>query len=303
VHSTFVQAPPGKPGESRGARLGQLVRSRSASYLDAFLLIQAMASANEPYEVWFPAQSWVHALGLNSTTGASEQKVLAADRSQWSKIIRRLVDLQLIARHKTSNKMHYVLLDESGNGSPYVRSTKAEQGTWFMIPHAYWTDGHYMNMSLAAKAMLLVALSSKKDFELPFERTQDWYGLSASTARRGFKELEGLGILTWDVSWRPEPKSKTGWNEVRTYELQGVWSLASRKLIISQRPPTADALPVIFQESEVPEGEALPAVVSAIDGSDVSGKGSTQDFEGFFAEMEKQKRKEKKAGAKTPIFS
>ena len=250
MHSSFVQTPPVAERADRGAKLGQLVRSRSASYLDAYLLIQAMASSNPPYEVWYPAQSWVHALGLNTATGSDSRTVSPAARSQWSKIIRKLVETKLITRHRSSNKMQYVLLDESGDGSPYVRSTKLEQGTWFMIPHAYWIDGHYMTMTLAAKAMLLVALSSKEKFVLPFDRVQDWYGLSASTARRGFKELEDLGILSYDQGWRAEPKSKTTWAEVRTYTLHGVWSLASRRKSISQRPPRTTATAPVFEGSK-----------------------------------------------------
>jgi hypothetical protein len=309
VHSSFVQAPAGLKGENRGARLGQLVRSRSASYLDAFLLIQAMASSNPPYEVWFPAKSWVHALGLNSTTGIGDQKVSAAARSQWSKIIRRLVELNLIDRHRSSNKMNYVLLNESGDGSPYVRSRTVEQGAWFMIPHAYWTDGHYISMSLAAKAMLLVALSSKKGFELPFARTQEWYGLSTSTAKRGFSELEALGILSYDQDWRPEPKSKTTWAEVRTYRLHGVWSLSSRKSNISQRPPIAAIAPeIVFKEvesgstavpqvspEEGPDAADLPIALTTPEVSFLAAKASPfGDFEAFMADMNKRNQKDKR---------
>jgi hypothetical protein len=152
--------------------------------------------------------------------------------------------------------MTYILLDESGDGSDYVRPTSDKlHGTWFSVPHLYWRDDFYISMTLPAKAMLLVALSMNDAFTLPFERVAQWYGISPSTAKRGFSELSKLGILSHSRGWRMDPKSPTGYAEVRTYQLQGPWSLQARKAA-TMRPPSVVAFNNVLSD--------LPAVAGSI---------------------------------------
>lgn len=92
--------------------------------------------------------------------------------------------------------MTYFPLNESGDGSPFIRPKgHREHGTWFSIPHIYWTGEYCKTLDLPAKAMLLIALSMKEQFHLPQDRISKWYGISTSTAKRGLDQLIRLGIL------------------------------------------------------------------------------------------------------------
>ncbi len=237
IRTRFVQSKTeGEDGTLAGP-LARIVRSRTASYLDAFLLIHALASSSDPYDATYPAQTWVRALGLDINVGAGdEQGSIEIAKSTWSKIVRRLVELHLVDRKRKDNMMSYILLDESGDGSAYTRPKTESHGTWFQLPLSYWRDDHYLTMSLPAKAMLLICLSLDHTFKLPAERVPQWYGISASTAKRGLSELVKAKILTYESDWVVDPKSAIGLREQRMYSLMGEWSLKSRKKH-SKRPP------------------------------------------------------------------
>lgn len=230
IRTRFVQRSVTEASKDRGSMLSTLVKGRSANALDAFLLIHAVASAHAPYGAWVAVTNWVRLMELDQRTGtgvgADGKK---AARTQWSKLATKLVELRLIRRGHGLHKVGYTLLDESGSGEEYVRPVDHnEHGTWFTVPHMYWLSGFDRTLSLAAKAMLLVALSSKPRFRLPPERVPEWYGFSESTARRGLKELIDAGILEYDQAWRPSASSPTGWAEVRTYYLLNDWSYEAR---------------------------------------------------------------------------
>jgi len=200
-----------------------LAKFRSSSHLDAFLLIHALASAKDPYEAVYPAASWARALGLDENTGSSAEDLTTA-KTQWSKNASKLVSLNLIDRQRAGNRARWVLLDESGDGTDYVRPKTIRDGHWFVLPEAYWLNEHYRTLSFPAKVMLLIALSSKPGFTLPLERVKDWYGVSRSTAQRGFAELQKVGILTYTQTWRIDPSDPSQWSEVREYDLLGPYS-------------------------------------------------------------------------------
>ena len=252
IRRSFVQVPkPGRPDGSRDALLSKLVKSRSDNYLDAYLLIHALASSSEPFEVWYPSQSWVRALGLDDTVGTGGAGSVEAARTQWSKIVRKLVDLKLIKRRRAAaNKMNYVLLDESGNEADYERPRDRGDGGWFTIPHIYWTGDFYRTLGLPAKAMLLIALSSPDTFQLPLARVSDWYGISESTARRGFTELEQAGILVWDQDWKADTRSPTVWVEVRNYRLLSPWTRQERSEAMLARSQPAKKKPTFVAQPD-----------------------------------------------------
>jgi hypothetical protein len=220
IRRVFVQLPAAPELTPRGSVLAKF---RSAAHLDAFLFIHALASAKDPYEAVYPASSWARALGLDANTGTDDDDLKTA-KTQWSKNVSKLVSLNLIDRKRRGSRARWVLLDESGDGTDYQRPKTTQDGHWFVLPEAYWLDGHYRELSLPAKVMLLVALSSKPHFALPLERVKDWYGISRSTAQRGFAELEKAGILTYEQSWRIDPNNPRMWSEVREYELLGSYA-------------------------------------------------------------------------------
>lgn len=218
IRNVFVQHP--KDADTRPSKLAEFGR---ASYLDAFLWLHTLASAKEPYVVTYPSVAWARSLNLDAGSGVADDDTATAVR-QWSKITRKLRDLNLVSTKRTGRGVEYTLLDESGNGTAYSRPKDTKDGNWFTLPDVYWLEDHYLALSHPAKVMLLIALSSKEHFTLPLERTKEWYGISRSTAQRGFRELQNQGLLTYKQSWRLDPGNKRGWSEVRTYELLGPYA-------------------------------------------------------------------------------
>jgi hypothetical protein len=239
IRRVFVQLPPNPEGGSRASKLAAFTRS---SHLDAFLFIHALASAKEPYESVYPASAWARALGLDESSGTSEEDMETA-KTQWSKITRKLVDWKLIERGRSGNRARWTLLDESGNGGEYVRPKETKHGKWLTLPEEYWLQDHYRTLSLPAKKMLLIALSSKPGFTLPLERTRDWYGISRSSAQRGLAELQDRGIITFAQNWRFDPSNPRLYSEERSYQLLGPYSAAAIREAMNRRRavPVVDA--------------------------------------------------------------
>ncbi|MGH3898935.1 MAG: hypothetical protein ACRDTA_11940 [Pseudonocardiaceae bacterium] len=110
--------------------------------------------------------------------------------------MKRLVDRNLIERSRTGRRADLALLREDGSGAKYERplgETKFER--WLQLPHAYWIEGHYTDLSLPAKVILLIALSLDDGFALPQDRAPQWYGISADSADGGLRELVNPSAL------------------------------------------------------------------------------------------------------------
>jgi hypothetical protein len=222
----------------RSGPLASMLSARDASTLDAYLLIHAMASSSSPFHASYFSTSWVRLMRFER--GAEQ----AAASSRWSKVCTRLEKLKLIKRHRIGNIMNYLLLDEAGDGGDYTRPTKLAHGRWFSIPHQYWLDGWDEKLSTAEKVMLLIALDQPDGFAIPYERFSDWYGISASTAKRGLTGLVQRGIIGVRVDFHVSGRSPTGWVEVRSYTTQGIWSKAARDKAMKTR--AKKHVPIVF---------------------------------------------------------
>lgn len=224
VRRSFLQVKNPNSGGTLPGKLAKLARDESA--LDTYLLISAMASSSEPYDTWFPSSTWAQMARLDNY--AEE----AAARARWAKLVTKLVDERLVMRKRRGNKMNYILLDESGSGVPYMRPTKTAHGLWFSIPHLYWTQEFDKELTLPEKAMLFISLDQPDDFRMPADQVPAWYGLSESTAHRGFNGLVRRGILSRTSTQQPDPKSPSGWKTVIRYKTEGDWSLTNRKALM-----------------------------------------------------------------------
>jgi len=115
------------------------------------------------------------------------------------------------------------LLREDGSGAPYAHpgegSGSGKRDPYLQLPFAYWLDGYYDRLQLPAKAMLLIALSLPRRFPLPAERAPDWYGISASTAERGLRELRNEGLLRTEREAKSAPLAPEGYTLVNFYTL------------------------------------------------------------------------------------
>lgn len=230
IRRAFIQQKEKTDG-GRGAALGELVRTRDESALDAYLLIHAMASSSTPYRTWFPSATWAQITALDSNASAETSK------ARWSKIATKLERLHLIRRERSGNRMNYWLLNESGNGEEYLRPKMLKHGSWFSIPHLYWLDGHDQRLTLPEKAMLLISLDQADDRPLPYHRIPEWYGISKKTAERGLTRLLDGNYLTVRSERVVAPRSHTGWTEIRRYTTVGPWSIKARAAAIRKEHP------------------------------------------------------------------
>jgi hypothetical protein len=220
IRKSFVQQGRGK--DTRPGPLASFVTAHDTRALDAYLFVHALASA-EPWNCDYPAVTWVRVLGLgNNATPTSA-------RGAVSKVMRRLEDRNLVKRGRSGRRASVTLLREDGSGEPYEHPYRAGGDRWLQLPYAYWLEGHFLTLSLPAKAMLLVALSLPDGFYLPSERADDWYGISPDSADRGLRELRTAALLDTDRKWVKNQRSDTGWTEHWTYTLIGSFSSTARR--------------------------------------------------------------------------
>ena len=243
IRRRLLQTDADGPDGTRAAPLSSMLRARDTATLDAYLLIHAMASSSKPYRAAYFSSSWVRLMRFEQGAEA------AAASSRWSKAVTRLVDLKLIYRHRAGNVMEYFLLDEAGTGEPYDRPTKLAHGRWFSLPYQYWLEGWDERLQGAEKVMLLIALDQPDGFAIAYERFPAWYGISASTAKRGLTGLVARGILSMHTDFHVSGRSPTGWVEVRSYTTQGIWSKGFRDELMKTK--AKKHTPVVFAEKEV----------------------------------------------------
>jgi len=227
IRRAFLQRSQAVDG-TRASALASLVRARDEAALDAYLLIHAMASSSAPFRTWFPVSTWAQVAGFDLYASPE------AAKARWSKIATKLTRLNLVRRERSGNRMNYWLLNESGNGEDYLRPRRLSHGSWFSIPHTYWTEGYDQSLNLAEKTMLLIALDQPDGSRLPYDQMPQWYGISAKTAERGLTSLVKKSFLEVEATMQIAPKSPTGWTEIRRYTALGPWSIDSRKSAIVQ---------------------------------------------------------------------
>jgi hypothetical protein len=232
IRVTFVQQ--GKGKETKAGPLASFVARHDERALDAYLFVHAVASAR-PWSCDYPMSMWVRALGL----GESAER--ASAHAAASKIMRRLVDRHLITRDRVGRTSSITLLDEDGRGGRYTHPAETQE-PYLQLSHRYWHDRHYETLSLPAKAILLIALSLRQGFPLPYERGPSWYGISADSTERGLRDLERAGLLSFDQVWIKNHHAPTGWIERRLYSVDASFlpKRRSRRQAV-KRPAAAKA--------------------------------------------------------------
>lgn len=225
IRKTFVQQGHGKT--TRPGPLAQFVKAHDTRGLDAYLLVHALASGGD-HSVQYPANTWVHALGLNETG------TTASARGAVSKIMKRLADRNLINRNRVGRELSVALLNEDGKSAEYGHPHHTNE-RWLRLPYSYWRHGHYKSLSLPAKAMLLIALSLKEEFQLSADQAPKWYGISSDTAERGLRQLRKEDILHGDYEWEVNPRSPTLYTQRWTYTLRGDFSQEARDAASTSR--------------------------------------------------------------------
>ena len=143
-------------------------------------------------------------------------------RVALARSIDTLQDLRLISKLTQASDPVLQLLDERGNGRPYVHPARAHE-RYLTLPHAYWYQGYDLKLNLAGKATLLISRSLRPDtFTLPLVNAPIWYGLSADTLRRGMQQLVRLHLASYVPSLVESNTSPAGKTVRRHYTLKGV---------------------------------------------------------------------------------
>lgn len=260
VRDSFVLRRP----DGRDAPLAQIVgRGGRGGGLAAKLYVALIwRCAAPPYTTDISARKWASLLALEDPNHKGARRV--------AKALTLLKDLQLISLvHHRGEPSEITLLDESGDGTPYVpaptanKSQHSPRDRYFKLSVALWTDerAYVQRMSSPAFAMLLVLLQagSGRPGSTLTEGTEVWwsteifpnrYGLSPAMRSRGTRDLIDLGLLYV----RRQAVGQAGSNKSFTREkVRNVYRLQNTALHL--HPDAGPTLRVL--ESMVPKAPKL----------------------------------------------
>lgn len=204
--------------------LSYFVRRGRDTALEQYLLLHAIASGEtEGFDVRLGAATWARAIGgyFDPDTGVIEDAALHAVSRNWS----FLREIKLVETERIGRKVRARLLADDGSGKPYKHAGAGMKGKklngpgYFKLPYEYWRQGWHQELTLPAKAMLLVALSHGDGFTLPYNKLAEWYGVSAASGQRGLAELRDRGLLHRERHRRRDPESPVGFADVYHYQL------------------------------------------------------------------------------------
>jgi hypothetical protein len=219
LRRTFVQG--GSQRNPKPGPLAQFAHAGAHRAFDAYLLLVALATG-APYDVGRDAGVWIRLLGLPQGEN---------DAATMTKVWRWLADHDLIERTRRGRQSAPKLLREDGSRKPY-EPPSGQGDPYFRVPFAFWLENDdglppYRQLSLAAKTMLLIALSrSNRTFAFKAARAPAWYGISEDTAGKGLRELCEYNFLTVDKRHVKDLNSGTGWRTEPFYTR--LWQAKSR---------------------------------------------------------------------------
>lgn len=235
IRKTFVQRPQGEA--VRHGVLRTFVNNGDHRGLKAHLFLMAINSNGDDPDGWsttLPLSVWARAFDTTIEVPSSATTAV-------TKTLTRLVDRKLIKRDRAGRerKVKVTILREDGSGQPYTHpaTETGRENLYLRLPYAFWTDGWHSDLSLAATAMLLVALAEKPVFQLATERVPEWYGWSADTAERGFAELVDKGLLEKTQRRKKAPLSPTGSTTYNEYQLIGAFRQKPKKTAPAKTAP------------------------------------------------------------------
>lgn len=232
VRHIFVQKPRNdkRPRAQRGGLLGELVSGHQERALDALLLVLAL----EPI---LGEGDPLHSAVWGRLLSNDEIKVGSVSRT-W----KQLTDRKLITKVRKAGHALVRPRREDGKAN-YTRPGKATRdessgwprGDWyFAIPHEYWLDGWDQELSLPAKAMLLIALKetgTSPSFWMRHDDAPAWYGISSDTAQRGLADLVSEGLMQVFHQKIAAAKSPLGYTTRDHYSLRSPFSMDARKAL------------------------------------------------------------------------
>jgi hypothetical protein len=196
---------------------------RRSGALDLYLLVLLIAGRGSK-TVELPLAVWSRALGR----GDGKPGELWA-----SKTLSFIVDQGLLESTHVGRVRQLRALDDAGRRRRY-QAPKGKGGPyeWFLrLPLAYWRQDWHKQLSMPAKATLLVCLTRRPEFELPQRQAAEWYGLSPETLGKGLQELQDYGLLAMRHERKKAPGLRLGYTLAHIYALTGPFQ--------RRRPPAA----------------------------------------------------------------
>lgn len=218
IAKSFVQNPNRRLKRRQGP-LAEFVNNGDKRGLLAFLFVNTIISSGAKQDGWSTSLNirvWARALGTVETAEDASASNAA------TKILSRLVKRGLIQRTRRGRErmVTVTLLRPDGSGAPYTRPTGRDDSERFLrLSHRFWLEEWDKELSLPAIAMLLVALCEPPRFKLATEHVPDWYGWSADSAERGFKELADKQLLRVERETYANPLAPNGLSTRNRYTL------------------------------------------------------------------------------------
>jgi hypothetical protein len=219
--------------------LSAFVRQRRAIALDLLLFAHTTWPLRDAESISAPSAAWADAIGIG-------------DKPSYRAIISRswtwLEQSRLIRTAKEGKKRAIEIRREDGSGAVWTRPSEKNE-PFFHLPIGYWTGGFSRDLSLPAKAVLLIGLSlqsgDRSYFELPVERGASWYGMAPQSVRTGLQDLREVGLLRTWVEKRTSDRSPLGHTFDRRHSLNSLETVGSGRIRRGETNPSAGK---IFEE-------------------------------------------------------
>ncbi len=241
------------PPRTRGGAgpLATFVRGRREVALDLLLLAHTLWPLRNAGEIVAPASDWARAIGIADRPGS---RAMISRSWSW------LEAQDLIASRAVGQLRGVKILRDDGSRRSWEHPAENDE-PYFKLPVAVWRRGLWIDLSLSAKAVLLIGLSLQSRgepyFELPVERGAQWYGLTSRAVRTGLHELDDAGLMRERTERRETPNSPVGY----TYDTTAaIASIHAQSPTYPREKHDDEATPQRCQKSHVEgSGQPLPS--------------------------------------------
>jgi hypothetical protein len=219
VRHVFVQK---HSGSDRSSTLAAICKNKKKRALILYLMLLTLWKPDrDPHrsEVW---------LRLVTVTGGSLTWSPSSLSEAWS----NLVDMRLVDRTRVRRMAHLVPRREDTKSDYERPNGQKKVDRYFQLPGAFWTEKWFDTLSLPGLCMLLLLLKETNDshteFHVTHKQVEQWYGISASSAAKGFTELEDFGLVSVRRDQIKAGLALKGYTYHLYYSLNGDFSTAAR---------------------------------------------------------------------------
>ncbi|MDX3503715.1 hypothetical protein PV689_17520 [Streptomyces sp. ATCC51928] len=206
----------GEPTTGPGP-LSNLLRAPHA--LELLLLVYAVTTGGD-FGVTERSQLWGRAAGFYMLP---DRNASVAVSRQWQHLEKLgLIERQQHGRFKRIIKRRECGLVGGKASVAYTVPTGAKSDVYFRVPFAYWREDWHRKLDMPGKAVLLAAMSRRKEtFTLPQDtRGARALGLGRHTVTRGIEELLHHELLVkTGTDEVVNARTKGGYESVHTYQL------------------------------------------------------------------------------------